>query len=58
MHPTRIDPGDRPTLYPPDHPPERVRSTRMLWRLVDMPILLMVLLLGVPLLLYCILTSS
>jgi len=57
MDRTKIDPGDRPTLYPTDHPTGDARFTRMLERLVDIPLLLMVLLLGIPLLLYCILTS-
>jgi hypothetical protein len=57
MDRTKIDTGDRPTLYPPDHPIGDARFTRMLERLVDIPLLLMVVLLGIPLLLYCILTS-
>ena len=57
MHRTKIDTGDRPSLYPPDPSLERTRFARMLARLVDIPIVLMVLLLGIPLLLYCILTS-
>jgi len=48
----KIDTGDRPTLYTTDHPTGDARFTRMLERLVDIPLLLMVLLLGIPLLLY------
>ena len=57
MDRTKIDTGDRPTLYPTDRPTGDARFTKMLERLVDIPLLLMVLLLGIPLLLYCILTS-
>lgn len=57
MNRTKIDAGDRPTLFPPDHSLGPTRLTRMLERLVDIPIMLMVLLLGVPMLLYCVLTS-
>jgi hypothetical protein len=57
MDRTKIDTGDRPTLCPTDHPTGDARFTKMLERLVDIPLLLMVLLLGIPLLLYCILTS-
>lgn len=57
MNRTKIDTGDRPTPYPADHPLRPNRITRMLERLVDIPLMLMVLLLGIPLLLYCVLSG-